>query len=448
VTIEEGIGDTNMLEIVLVELDKLKFYLPESLLYKINNPDAEFLFHIGIVLLVIVLIVLLIVWKMGQKVKENIPENLKKRAIAAKEFVLPSSGQRFRKRDTIAFMGKKMVKKVKAAGSYIRGGKGQKRRAIAKLARRFLGQQGSPESVGGGVRGAMPLEYLEEDYEAGVDALPQQLRFVLQNMRVFGNFEQPIFLELVKQIEYMSVPANQYLFKVGDPDENIFIVQSGQLNVTATEGEMTSTLKHVKPGDAIMSLLSFLDHLARTMGKPRLESVNDVVELVVESPAWNKKECNEKQLEEMDPTFREELEEAFRLFDREGDGQIETQELSNLLWSLGLQPSREEVESLLLEMDSDRSGTVDVEEFLLAMARVLDERNAKDEVGEVFAMIDQDRDGVISREDIATTLLSLGQQVTDQQVSAMLTAAGDDTKITLLDFQNVTRDVFSQLQSL
>ena len=32
---------------------------------------------------------------------------------------------------------------------------------------------------------------------------------------------------------------------------------------TATEGEITSTLKHVKPGDAIMSLLSFLDHLAR-----------------------------------------------------------------------------------------------------------------------------------------------------------------------------------------
>ena len=25
----------------------------------------------------------------------------------------------------------------------------------------------------------MPLEYLEEDYEAGVDALPQQLRFDL-----------------------------------------------------------------------------------------------------------------------------------------------------------------------------------------------------------------------------------------------------------------------------
>ena len=43
----------------------------------------------------------------------------------------------------------------------------------------------SPESIGGGVRGAMPLEYLEEDYEAGVDALPQQLRFGLsEHLRV------------------------------------------------------------------------------------------------------------------------------------------------------------------------------------------------------------------------------------------------------------------------
>ena len=48
------------LDIQIIFQDKLKFYLPESLLYKINNPDAEFLIHIGIVLLVIVLIVLLI----------------------------------------------------------------------------------------------------------------------------------------------------------------------------------------------------------------------------------------------------------------------------------------------------------------------------------------------------------------------------------------------------
>ena len=38
-----------------------------------------------------------------------------------------------------------------------------------------------------------------------------------------------------------------------------------------------------------------------------------------------------RMVETLDAEFREELEEAFGLFDREGDGQIETQELSNLL---------------------------------------------------------------------------------------------------------------------
>merc|ERR1719187_2595607 len=179
--------------------------------------------------MVIVIVSVVIAYKMGKKVKEKIPENIKKRVIAAKEFVIPPSGPRFRKRDKIAFMGQKMVKRVQTAGSYIRGGQGRKRKAIAKFAKRLLGQDGSPETIGRQFKLDLPLEYLEEEsLEAGpAGFMPQQLRFVLQNMRVFGHFEQPIFLELVKQIEYITVPANQYLFKVGDPDENIFIVQSG-----------------------------------------------------------------------------------------------------------------------------------------------------------------------------------------------------------------------------
>ena len=108
-----------------------------------------------------------------------------------------------------------MVKRVQAAGSYIRGGQGRKRKAIAKFAKRLMGQDASPEIIGQNFKLDLPLEYLEEDtFDLGAGKMPQQLRFVLQNMRVFGHFEHPIFLELVKQIEYMSVPANQYLFKV------------------------------------------------------------------------------------------------------------------------------------------------------------------------------------------------------------------------------------------
>ena len=258
----------NMMEAFFIEVDKVKFYLPDKLLYKINNPDAEFIIQISVAVGVIVMIASFIAWKMGKKVKEKIPENIKKKVIAAKEFVVPPSGPRFRKRDKIAFVGQKMVKRVQAAGSYIRGGQGRKRKAIAKFAKRLMGQDASPEIIGQNFKLDLPLEYLEEDtFDLGAGKMPQQLRFVLQNMRVFGHFEHPIFLELVKQIEYLTVSTNQHLFKVGDPDENIFIVQSGLVNVYASdpaEGGASSatTLKHVHPGDSIMSLLSFLDHLA------------------------------------------------------------------------------------------------------------------------------------------------------------------------------------------
>jgi hypothetical protein len=161
--------------------------------------------------------------RLGTNVKQKIPDQIKSGITAAKQFVVPPAGPRFRKRDRIAFLGQKMVKRVKAAGSYIRGGQGRKRRAIAKFAKRLLGQQTSPEggNAAAGMRSRLPLplEYLEEAAEGGGggggrDLMPQQLRYVLQSMRVFGHFEQPIFLEIVKHIEYVTVPTNQYLFRV------------------------------------------------------------------------------------------------------------------------------------------------------------------------------------------------------------------------------------------
>ena len=178
--------------------------------------DSEVVYTVFIFLITPLLIILVISWKLGKKVKEKIPDQIKNKINAARDFVVPPEGPRFRKRDKFAFIGQRMVKKVKAAGSYIRGGQGRKRKAIAKFAKRLLGQQISPE-IGHKSKLPLPLEYLEEEFDRGNEILPQQLKFVLQNMRVFGHFEQPIFLEIVKQIEYMSVPANQYLFQVNQP---------------------------------------------------------------------------------------------------------------------------------------------------------------------------------------------------------------------------------------
>jgi lysophospholipid hydrolase len=49
---------------------------------------------------------------------------------------------------------------------------------------------------------------------------------------------------------------------VGDADENVYIVQSGKLNVFITSNDSTNlSLKIVKPGESVTSLLSFTDVL-------------------------------------------------------------------------------------------------------------------------------------------------------------------------------------------
>lgn len=80
--------------------------------------------------------------------------------------------------------------------------------------------------------------------------------------RIFGHFEKPIFLKLCRHTEVLNVHAGAYLFKVGDPDENVFIVQSGlvSVNITSSDGSII-TLKSVKTGDSVTSLLSFVDVL-------------------------------------------------------------------------------------------------------------------------------------------------------------------------------------------
>ena len=50
-----------------------------------------------------------------------------------------------------------------------------------------------------------------------------------------GHFDKPIFLELCKYMESRFVPAGSYVFQVGDTDDSIYVVQSGEINLFINE---------------------------------------------------------------------------------------------------------------------------------------------------------------------------------------------------------------------
>lgn len=65
--------------------------------------------------------------------------------------------------------------------------------------------------------------------------------------------------------------------------------------------------------------------------------------------------------------MQQELKEAFRLYDREGNGYITTSTLKEILGALDDKLTNDDLDGMINEIDADGSGTVDFEEFMEMM---------------------------------------------------------------------------------
>ncbi|XP_014250388.1 troponin C [Cimex lectularius] len=65
--------------------------------------------------------------------------------------------------------------------------------------------------------------------------------------------------------------------------------------------------------------------------------------------------------------MQQELREAFRLYDKEGNGYITTAVLREILKELDDKITSQELDMMIAEIDSDGSGTVDFDEFMEVM---------------------------------------------------------------------------------
>lgn len=66
---------------------------------------------------------------------------------------------------------------------------------------------------------------------------------------------------------------------------------------------------------------------------------------------------------------QEELKEAFKVFDKDGNGFISAAELRHVMTSLGEKLTDEEVDAMMKEADADGDGQVDYDEFAKMMCK-------------------------------------------------------------------------------
>ncbi|KAK6746968.1 hypothetical protein RB195_000301 [Necator americanus] len=70
----------------------------------------------------------------------------------------------------------------------------------------------------------------------------------------------------------------------------------------------------------------------------------------------------------MKETDSEMIREAFRVFDKDGNGVITANEFKYFMVHMGMQFSEEEVEEMMQEVDCDGNGEIDYEEFVKMMS--------------------------------------------------------------------------------
>uniref|UniRef100_A0A453LSD0 EF-hand domain-containing protein n=1 Tax=Aegilops tauschii subsp. strangulata TaxID=200361 RepID=A0A453LSD0_AEGTS len=99
------------------------------------------------------------------------------------------------------------------------------------------------------------------------------------------------------------------------------------------------------------------------------------------------------------------FQEAFSLFDKNGDGCISLEELAAVTRSLGLDPTNQELNDMMREVDMDGNGTIDFQEFLSLIARKMQQDgDADEELKEAFEVLDKDRNGFISPVELRTVM--------------------------------------------
>ncbi|XP_043936338.1 troponin C, slow skeletal and cardiac muscles-like [Protopterus annectens] len=121
---------------------------------------------------------------------------------------------------------------------------------------------------------------------------------------------------------------------------------------------------------------------------------------------------------------KNEFRAAFDIFVQDAeDGCISTKELGKVMRMLGQNPTPEELQEMIDEVDEDGSGTVDFDEFLVMMVRCMKEDNkgkSEEELAELFRMFDKNGDGYIDLEELKLMLESTEECITEDDIEELM----------------------------
>jgi len=117
-----------------------------------------------------------------------------------------------------------------------------------------------------------------------------------------------------------------------------------------------------------------------------------------------------------------EFREMFNLVDRDGGGSISNQELGELMDTLGINATQDEIDLMIQEIDQDSNGEVDFEEFVAVMSRKVNATYTEVQVRNAFKLFeDKNNPGQILPDVLEEVLLKyVGSQSSREQIHELV----------------------------
>ena len=118
-------------------------------------------------------------------------------------------------------------------------------------------------------------------------------------------------------------------------------------------------------------------------------------------------------------------------FDRDGDGTVSLKELGEFLRTFGQEPTESELYDMVRDVDTDKNGTIDFDEFLEMMSKRMTNKDEDEEIREAFRWVPfqmvsnqryQDRESEVNSFDFQPSKMNLvlGFSIKTEMVSLHL----------------------------
>ena len=136
----------------------------------------------------------------------------------------------------------------------------------------------------------------------------------------------------------------------------------------------------------------------------------------IPSPAADSSPLQDQLLDEQ----KQEIYEAFSLFDMNSDGYLDYHELKVAMRALGFDLPKRDILDLIDQYDRDGRHLMQYEDFYMIMGDKIVKRDPLDEIKRAFKLFDDDQTGKISLKNLRRVAKELGENLTDEELRAMI----------------------------